>query len=91
MSVTEFHADGRCLTRVRLLLRIRRSLWWNLLLWLIVTSILMAAGLHALMVLGALAVSVVVLLLPVGVWLIRREMCKLARSAAASAGLLEMR
>ncbi len=91
LTVTEFHANGRCLTRVRLLLRIRRSLWWNLLLWLIVTAILMAAGLHTLLVLGLFAVLAIVLLLPLGVWLIRREMCKLARVAAANAGLVEMR
>ncbi|MCF7787927.1 MAG: glycosyltransferase [Prosthecobacter sp.] len=91
LSVTEFHADGRCLTRVKLLLRIRRSLGWNLLLWLIVTAILMAAGLHMLLVLGLVAVVAIVLLVPLGAWIIRREMCKLARSAATSAGLIEMR
>ena len=91
LSVTEFHADGRCLTRVRLLLRIRRSLWWNLLLWLIIASILMAAGLHSLLVLGLVAVFAIVVLVPLGVWFVRREMCSLTRSAAAKAGLIEMR
>lgn len=91
LSVTEFHANGRCLTRVKLLLRIRRSFVWNMLLWLIVTAILMAAGLHMLLVLGLVAVLAIVLLLPLGVWFIRREMRRLARSAASSAGLIEMR
>ena len=91
LSVTEFHAERRCLTKVRLLLRIRRSLWWNVLLWLIVTAILMAAGLHSLLVLGTFAIAAVVLLLPLGVWLIRREMCRLVRKAAAQAALVEMR
>ena len=91
LSVTEFHAEGRCLTRVRLLLRIRRSLWWNVLLWLIVTAILMAAGMHTLLVLGIFAVLAIVLLVPLSVWLIRREMCRLVRAAAAGAGLVEMR
>lgn len=91
LSVTEFHANGRCLTRVKLLLRVRRSFGWNMLLWLIVTAILMAAGLHMLLVLGLVAVLAIVLLLPLGVWFIRREMRRLARSAAASAGLIEMR
>jgi len=91
LSVTEFHADGRCLTRVRLLLRIRRSLGWNLLLWLIVAAILMAAGLHSLLVLGFLAIIAICLLLPLGVWFVRREMRALARAAAAKAGLIEMR
>ncbi|OYW71566.1 MAG: hypothetical protein B7Z37_27455, partial [Verrucomicrobia bacterium 12-59-8] len=91
LSVTEFHADGRCLTRVRLLLRIRRGFWMNLLLWLIVAAILMAAGLHTLLVLGAVAAIAIALLIPLGVWIIRREMRKLARAAATSAGLVEMR
>ncbi|WP_397384623.1 glycosyltransferase [Prosthecobacter sp.] len=91
LSVTEFHSNGRCLTRVKLLLRIRRSFGWNMLLWLIVTAILMAAGLHMLLVLGLVAIVAIILLLPLGVWFIRREMRRLARSAAASAGLIEMR
>ncbi|WP_395741524.1 glycosyltransferase [Prosthecobacter sp.] len=91
LSVTEFHADGRCLTRVRLLLRVRRSLGWNLLLWLIVAAILMAAGLHTLLVLGALAALAVAVLVPLGVWHVRREMRRLARAAAVNAGLVEVR
>ncbi len=91
LTVTEFHADGRCLTKVRLLLRVRRSVGWNLLLWMIIASILMAAGLHTLLVLGTFAVLAVVLLVPLGLWMIRREMRKLARLAAAKAGLIEMR
>ena len=51
----------------------------------------MAAGLHALLVLGLVAVFAIVLLLPLSVWIIRREMCSLARSAAVKAGLVEMR
>ncbi|WP_395737644.1 glycosyltransferase [Prosthecobacter sp.] len=91
LSVTEFHADGRCLTRVRLLLRARRSLGWNLMLWLVVATILMVAGLHALLVLGVLAAMAIGLLLPLGVWVMRRDMHRLARVAAARAGLVEMR
>jgi GT2 family glycosyltransferase len=91
LSVTEFHADGRCLTRVRLLLRVRRSLGWNLLLWLVVATILMVAGMHVLLVLGMVAVSAIVVLLPLGVWTLRREMRKLVRLAASKAGLIEMR
>lgn len=90
LSVTEYHGEGRCLTRVRLILRMRRGLWWNLLLWFIVAAILMAAGLHSLMVLGIAAASAVVVLIPLGLWLIRREMQKLARHAAQAAGLTEM-
>ena len=91
LSVTEFHADGHCLTRVKLLLRIRRNMGWNLLLWLAVTAILMAAGLHALLVLGMIAILAVALLVPLGLWFMRREMRRLARAAASNAGLVEMR
>lgn len=91
LSVTEFHPDERRLTRVRLLLRIRRSLGWNLLLWFVIATILMVAGLHALLVLGLAAIIVIGLVLPLGVWIIRREMCKLARAAASKAGMVEMR
>lgn len=91
LSVTEFHADGRCLTRVKLLLRIRRSLGWHLVLWLIVAAILMAAGLHSLLVLGLLATLGFVLLVPLGVWYVRREMLSLVRTTAAKAGMEEMR
>ncbi len=90
LSVTEFHADGRCLTRVRLLLRVRRSLGWNLLLCFVIATILMVAGLHTLLVLGIVAIAAIALLIPLGLWVIRREMCKLARSAAEKAGLVEM-
>ncbi len=90
LSVTEYHADGRCLTRVRLILRIRRSLGWNLLLWFIVASILMAAGLHTLLILGAVGISIGAVFIPLSLWLIRREMIKHARLAAQAAGLSEM-
>lgn len=90
LSVTEYHADGRCLTRVRLILRIRRGLWWNLLLWFIVAAILMAAGMHTLLILGFIAVVAAAVLIPLSLWLIRREMRRHARLAAQAAGLTEM-
>jgi hypothetical protein len=58
---------------------------------MIIASILMAAGLHTLLVLGTFAALAVVLLVPLGLWMIRREMRKLASLAAAKAGLMEMR
>lgn len=91
LSVTEYHGEGRCLTRVRLILRMRRGLGLNLLLWLAVAAIIMAAGLHTLLLLGILATLGVGLVLPAGLWLIRREMQKSARQAAQAAGLVEMR
>jgi glycosyltransferase involved in cell wall biosynthesis len=91
LSVTEYHGEGRCLTRVRLILRVRRGLWWNLLLWFVVASILMAAGMHALLVLGVAAAVAMTVMVPLGLWVIRREMQKFARHAAKTAGLIEMR
>ena len=91
LSVTEYHGEGRCLTRVRLLLRMRRGLGLNLLLWLAVGAIIMAAGLHTLLLLGIAAAGGVLVIVPAGLWLIRREMQKAARQAAKAAGLVEMR
>ncbi len=91
VTVTEYHGGGRCLTRVRIMLRVRRGLGWNVLLWFIVATILMAAGLHTVMLLGIAAVLAVAVLIPLGAWMIRREMRKLARDAAKAAGLSEMR
>lgn len=91
LSVTEYHGEGRCLTRVRLILRMRRGLGLNLLLWLAVAAIVTAAGMHTLVLLGAAAAAAMVLVVPLGVWLIRREMLKFARHAAKAAGLVEMR
>ncbi len=41
--------------------------------------------------LGIVAVIAIAVVIPLGVWMIRREMHKLARSAAEKAGLVEMR
>ncbi len=90
MSVTEFHGNEHCLTRVRLILRVRRSLLWNLVLWLIIASILMSAGLHTLMILGMFSITALALLVPIGLWIVRREMRQLTRLAAKTAGLIEM-
>ena len=90
LSVTEYHGDKRCLTRVRLILRVRRSVGWNLLLWFVIAAILMAAGLHTLVLLGVASMITLTLLLPLGMWIIRREMLHSARIAATQAGLTEM-
>lgn len=90
LSVTEYHGEKRCLTRVRLILRIRRSVGWNLLLWFVIAAILMAAGLHTLALLGVASMITLTMLLPLGLWFIRREMRQTARSAAKQAGLTEM-
>jgi hypothetical protein len=42
-------------------------------------------------VLGLVTSIAIGLVLPLGVWVIRREMCRLARAAASKAGLVEMR
>lgn len=91
LSVTEYHGEGRCLTRVRLILRLRRGWGLNLLLWLAVTAIIVSSGLHTLLLLGIAATLVVLMVVPLGLWMIRREMRKLTRHAAQAAGLAEMK
>lgn len=89
ISVTEYHGEGRCLTRVRCMLRVRRGMGWNFLLWFIIAGLMMTT--RHLLVMGALAAVAVALLTPFGLWIARREMLRLARAAAAAAGLKEMR
>lgn len=91
LSVTEYHDARRRLTRVRLLLRVRRGLGWNLFLWLVLASILMSAGPHTLMLLGSTTAAVLALYVPLYLLHARREMRQQARRAAKDAGLVEMR
>ncbi|MFO1484397.1 MAG: glycosyltransferase [Verrucomicrobiaceae bacterium] len=91
LSVTEYHDASRRLTRVRLILRVRRGLGWNLLLWFVVTAILMASGLHSLLVLGAAAIIFIMLFIPIWLGMMRLGMKKIARNAAKAAGMVEMR
>jgi hypothetical protein len=42
LTVTEYHGNGRCLTRVRCLLRLSRAAVWNVLLWVAFTGLLAA-------------------------------------------------
>ncbi len=91
LSVTEYHDANRRLTRVRLLLRMRRGLGWNLLLWFIIAAILMAAGMHTLMLAGGAATLALLLLISSYLCVTRREMKRFARIAAKAAGLVEVR
>jgi exo-beta-1,3-glucanase (GH17 family) len=89
LSVTEYHGEGRCLTRVRCMLRVRRGMAWNFLLWLFIAGLMMTnRQLLAVGVLGSLAMLIFT---PAALWLARREMLRLAREAANAAGLVEMR
>jgi GT2 family glycosyltransferase/exo-beta-1,3-glucanase (GH17 family) len=89
LSVTEYHGEGRCLTRVRCLLRVRRGIGWNYLLWFVIAGLMMTT--RHLLIIGAAAAIAAVLLTPLALWLARREMQKQAREAALAAGLIEMR
>ncbi|MEZ5386249.1 MAG: glycosyltransferase [Prosthecobacter sp.] len=89
ISVTEYHGECRCLTRVRCMLRLRRGMGWNLLLWFVIAGLMMTT--RHLLVIGVVGTLATLILTPLGLWLARREMMRLARSAATSAGLKEMR
>ncbi|MFN0076386.1 MAG: glycosyltransferase [Prosthecobacter sp.] len=88
LSVTEFHGEGRCLTQVRCILRVRRGIGWNFLLWFVIAGLLMTT--RHLLVIGAFGAIAVVVLTPLALWLAGREMKKLARLAAVAAGLTAM-
>jgi Zn-dependent membrane protease YugP len=87
--VTEYHGEGRCLTRVRCILRVRRGFGWNFLLWFVIAGLMITT--RHLLVVGILGVVAAAVWVPVALWLARREMQKHARAAAQAAGLQEMR
>lgn len=89
LSVTEYHGEGRCLTRVRCILRVRRDFGWNFLLGFVIASLMMTT--RHLLVIGVLGMVAAGVWVPVALWLARREMQKHARAAAQAAGLQEMR
>jgi len=89
LSVTEYHGEGRCLTRVRCILRVRRGIGWNFLLWFVIGGLMITT--RHLLVVGVLGVVAAAVWVPVALWLARREMQKHARAAAQAAGLQEMR
>lgn len=89
LSVTEYHGDGRCLTRVRCILRVRRGFGWNFLLWFVIAGLMITT--RHLLVVGVLGIVAAAVWVPVALWLARREMQKHARAAAQAAGLQEMR
>jgi GT2 family glycosyltransferase len=89
LSVTEYHGEGRCLTRVRCILRVRRGFGWNFLLWFVLAGLMITT--RHLLVVGVLGVAAAAVWVPVAFWLARREMQKHARAAAQAAGLQEMR
>lgn len=89
LSVTEYHGEGRCLTRVRCMLRMRRGMAWNFLLWFVIAALLMTN--RQLLVIGVVGSLAALIFTPVALWLARREMLRMARAAATAAGMVEMR
>jgi hypothetical protein len=89
LSVTEYHGEGRCLTRVRCILRVRRGFGWNFLLGFVIASLMMTT--RQLLVIGGLGTVTAAVWVPIALWLARREMQKHARAAALAAGLQDMR
>lgn len=89
LTVTEFHGHGRCLTRVRCLLRLRRGVVWNLLLWFAFTGVLASStSLLGLIGIGGAFTAVVGIVL--ALHLIRRDLVTLARAAAQAAEMAEI-
>jgi hypothetical protein len=88
MTVTEYHGQGRCLTRVRCLLRVRRGLVWNLALWLgfagLLATLPMPIGL-----LGVIGAGGTLIGIPLALRFIRRDLTSMLREAAEQAGMPE--
>jgi hypothetical protein len=86
MTVTEYHGNGRCLTRVRCLLRVRRGLVWNLVLWLAFSG-LMATLPMPIGLLGLLGAGGTLFGIPLALRLIRRDLANITHEAAEQAGM----
>lgn len=87
LTVTEYHGHGRCLTRVRAMLRVRRGLVWNLLLWIAFAGLLATLPMP-LGLLGIIGVSITLTLVPAAIYFTRRELISLTQTAAQRAGLV---
>ena len=86
MTVTEYHGKGRCLTRVRCLLRVRRGLVWNLVLWLAFSG-LMATLPMPIGLLGLLGAGGTLIGIPLALRVIRRDLANITHEAAEQAGM----
>jgi len=88
LTVSEYHGDGKCLTRVRCMLRLRHGLVWNLVLWLGFTGLLATLPLPVgwIGVIGGGGTLVTILLV---LRFIRRDLTAMVRRAAAEAGMPE--
>lgn len=88
ITVTEYHGQGRCLTRVRCLLRVRRGLVWNLVLWLgfagLLATLPMPIGL-----LGVIGAGGTLIGIPLALRFIRRDLTAMLHEAAKQAGMTE--
>ncbi|MBL9134009.1 MAG: glycosyltransferase [Verrucomicrobiaceae bacterium] len=86
LTVTEYHGGGRCLTRVRCMLRLRRGLVWNVVLWLAFAAVLATLPLP-IGLLGLIGGGATLVLIPVALHLIRRDLITLTQTAAQSVEL----
>ncbi len=90
LSVTEYHGQDRCLTRVRHILRIRRSILWNLILFASLDIGMVFIPIQSIHFLGIILATALILALFATPLFIRRDMHRLTRSAAAKAMLSEI-
>jgi hypothetical protein len=86
LTVTEYYGGGRCLTRVRCMLRLRRGLVWNVVLWLAFAALLATLPLP-IGLLGLIGGGATLVLIPVAIHLIRRDLITLTQTAAQSVEL----
>jgi hypothetical protein len=88
LTVTEYHGDGKCLTRVRCMLRLRHGLVWNLVLWLGFTGLLATLPLPAGWI-GVIGGGGTLVAIPLVLRFIRRDLTAMVRRAAVEAGMPE--
>jgi glycosyltransferase involved in cell wall biosynthesis len=88
LTVTEYHGDGKCLTRVRCMLRLRHGLVWNLVLWLGFTGLLATLPLPVGWI-GVIGGGGTLVAIPLVLRFIRRDLTAMVRRAAAEAGMPE--
>lgn len=88
LTVSEYHGDGKCLTRVRCMLRLRHGLLWNLVLWLVFTGLLATLPLPAGWI-GVIGGGGTLVAIPLVLRFIRRDLTAMVRRAAVEARMPE--
>ena len=86
LSVTEYHGEGRCLTRLRFLLRFTPGLVVSLVLLLALETALLVSANARWQLIGASSLAVTILMLLLVPWLLQRPLRRAARAAALRAG-----